>query len=55
MNKFQELTIKELKEIEGGKNIIEYISEGIGWLVGKIENAYDDFKEGWNSTNCNCK
>lgn len=50
----QELSKEELKKIEGGKNIIEYAAEGLGWLAGKIHNAWDEFKAGWNSVDCGC-
>lgn len=54
-NKIVLLTNKELKQIEGGKNPMEYLAEGIGWLAGKMHNAWDEFSSGWNSVECGCK
>ena len=50
----EELSLKELEEIDGGKNPMEYIAEGIGWVSGKIHNAWDEFKSGWDSVKCGC-
>lgn len=31
-----ELSTQELKEIDGGKNLLEYIAQGLGYLVGSF-------------------
>jgi hypothetical protein len=35
----QELDTKEVKEIVGGKNLIEYFAQGVGWCLGQIANG----------------
>ena len=44
----QELSVEELSKITGGKNIIEYASKALGWVSGKISNAWEDFCEGFS-------
>jgi hypothetical protein len=46
--KMQELSVEELSKITGGKNIIEYASKALGWVSGKISNAWEDFCEGFS-------
>ena len=53
-SKMQVLTSEELMQVEGGRTPLEYLAKGIGWVIAKIENAYEDFIEGWNSVNCGC-
>ncbi len=36
-NQIQEMTAEELQAIEGGKNLVEYIVYGVGYLVGSFE------------------
>ncbi len=33
------LSSQEIIEIEGGKNIVEYIAYGIGYIAGMIESS----------------
>lgn len=34
------LSTSELMEIEGGKNVVEYLAYGIGYIAGGIAEAF---------------
>lgn len=36
----KELTNEEMLRIDGGKNVVEYLAMGIGYVIGSFQNAY---------------
>lgn len=51
-----ELSVQELVSVNGGGRI-KGIKKVLGWLATAIGlyDAIDDFKEGWNSVDCDCE
>jgi hypothetical protein len=57
MEKFEELSFEESQKIDGGRinpkaiwNGIKYVYEAL-----QIQDAINDFVDGWNSGKCSCK
>ena len=34
--KVQELDVKEMRNINGGKNLLEYLAQGLGYVIGTL-------------------
>jgi hypothetical protein len=56
MEKFEELSFEESTEISGGWNF-KKIWDGVKFVYEalEIQDAINEFVDGWNSVSCDCK